>query len=220
MNLIKLENIKKEYDLWSQKINVLKWINLTIDEWDFVSIMGQSGSWKSTLMNIIWMLDNPTSWNYILKWKNISNYNDDEQALIRRNNIWFIFQSYNLIPKISAIHQVMLPLIYQWIKDKKKLAIDALKKVWLWDKIYNLPSELSWWQQQRVAIARCLVTNPLIILWDEPTWALDSKTWDEIMELLSALNNEWKTIIIITHAHEVDRFAKIHINIKDWQIIN
>lgn len=221
-NLIKLENIKKSYIVGDQTIDVLKWIDLEINEWEFISITGQSGSWKSTLMNIIGMLDNPTSWNYYFNNENVADITDDEQALIRRKNIGFIFQSYNLISRTSAIKQVMMPLIYQWVpwKERIKRATEALNKVWLWDKLNSLPNELSGWQQQRISIARALVTNPLIILWDEPTWALDSKTGEEIMELMMSLNNEWKTIIIITHSPEVDKYAKKRIYIKDWLILN
>jgi len=220
-NLIKIKDIIKSYQLGSEELVVLKWISLDINKWEFVSIMWQSWSGKSTLMNIIWMLDNPTSWQYFFNWEDVSWLTDDDQAMIRRQNIWFIFQSYNLLSKTSAINQVMLPLIYQWVWSKERYirAKEALKKVWLEDKINNLPSEMSGWQQQRVSIARALVTDPLLILADEPTWALDSKTWVEVMELISKLNNEWKTIVIITHSPEIDMYAKKHINLKDWLII-
>lgn len=220
-NLIKIENIIKSYQLWSEELVVLKWISLDINEWEFVSIMWQSWSGKSTLMNIIGMLDNPTKWKYFFNWEDVSWLTDDDQAMIRRQNIWFIFQSYNLLSKTSAINQVMLPLIYQWVwaKERYSRALEALKTVWLEDKINNLPSEMSGWQQQRVSIARALVTEPLLILADEPTWALDSKTWVEVMELIAKLNNEWKTIVIITHSPEVDEYAKRHINLKDWLIV-
>lgn len=218
--LIKLENITKLYQLWEEELKILKWINLEVNTGEFISIMWQSGSWKSTLMNIIWMLDKPTKWNYWFNWSDVSWLDVDEQSLIRRKSIWFIFQNYNLLKRTSAIEQVMLPLMYQWVstKKRKEMAYEALKRVWLWDKINNYPNEMSWWQQQRVAIARAIVTNPLLILWDEPTWALDTKTWDEVMELISELNNEWKTIVIITHSPEVDCYAKIHINIRDGLI--
>jgi len=219
--LISIKNIFKKYQLWAEELVVLKWISLDINEWEFVSIMWQSWSGKSTLMNIIWMLDNPSNWQYFFNWEDVSGLTDDDQAMIRRQNIWFIFQSYNLLSKTSAINQVMLPLIYQWIGTKERYtrAYEALKKVWLEDKINNMPSEMSGWQQQRVSIARALVTDPLLILADEPTWALDSKTWVEVMELIAKLNNEWKTIVIITHSPEVDVYAKKHINLKDWLII-
>ncbi len=218
--MIKLTNIKKDYIMWWETLNILKWIDVEIKSWDFVSIMWPSGSWKSTLMNIIWMLDTPTSWTYTFNWEHIDWVKEDDLSKIRGKNIWFIFQSYNLIPRLSVIKQVMLPLAYAWIPKSKRenLALEALKKVWLEEKKNHKPNELSGWQQQRVSIARALVLNPPMILADEPTWALDSKTWDEIMELLVKLNSEWRTIVLITHEHEIDRYAKTHILIKDWLI--
>ncbi len=221
--MIKLENIEKVYTLWDQEIKVLKWINLDIQNWDFISIMGSSGSWKSTLMNIIWMLDVPSSWTYYLNWKRVDNLKEDEMSVVRWRNVGFIFQSYNLIPRVNVLKQVEIPLIYAWIwkKERQKIALESLKKVWLLDRINNKPNELSGWQQQRVSIARALAMNPSIILADEPTWALDSKTWEEIMELLTRLNEEeWKTIVLITHEKKVDSYAKIHIHISDGKIID
>lgn len=219
--LIELKNITKSYQLGDQTLNVLKWIDLEINKGEFASIMWQSWSWKSTLMNIIGMLDNPTNWTYKFNQSDVSTITDDDQALIRRESIGFIFQSYNLLAKTPAIQQVMLPLMYQWVpqKERQERAFLALKKVWLEDKINNLPSEMSWWQQQRVAIARAIVTDPLLILWDEPTWALDTKTGEEVMDLIWQLNAEWKTILIITHSPEVDQFAKKHILIRDGLIV-
>lgn len=220
--MIKLKNITKEYKMWDNLVQVLKWINLEIQQWDFVSIMWPSGSWKSTLMNIIWMLDVATNGNYEFDWLLLDGLNEDELSKIRWKKIWFIFQSYNLIPRMSVIKQVMLPLSYQWIPrwEREKLAIIALKKVWLEDKKNNKPSELSGWQQQRVSIARALAINPSMILADEPTGALDTKTWEEIMNLLLELNKEGKTIVLITHEHEVDAYARKHILIKDGIIVN
>lgn len=221
--MIKLTWIKKDYNMWWEIVNILKWVDLEIQKWDFVSIMWPSWSWKSTLMNIIWMLDTASSWTYTFNSIQVDWKSEDELASIRGKNIWFIFQSYNLIPRTSVIKQVMLPLAYQWIakKEREKRAIEALKKVWLESKIYNKPNELSGWQQQRVSIARALAVNPGMILADEPTWALDSKTWKEIMELLVELNEkEWKTIVLITHEKEIDEYAKKHILIKDWLIVN
>lgn len=221
-NVIKMTQIKKVYRVWDEDLEVLKWVDFELNKWEFASIMWESWSGKSTLMNIIWMLDNPTKGSYYFNWLDISKVTDDEQALLRRRNIGFIFQSYNLLSKTSALRQVMLPLVYQWVpsKKRKQMAIEALIKVWLKDKINSLPSEMSGWQQQRVAIARAIVTNPLLILWDEPTWALDSKTWNDVMEIIAKLHEEWKTILIITHSAEVNKFAKRHIFIKDWMISN
>lgn len=219
--LIQVKDIRKIYELWWEKLEVLKWISLGINNWEFVSIMWASWSGKSTLMNIIWMLDIPTSGKYYFNWKDVSGLNDEEQALIRRRNIGFIFQNYNLLKKTSAINQVMLPLMYQGVSNKERYtrALLALEKVWLKDQINKLPSEMSGWQQQRVAIARAIVTNPHLILWDEPTWALDSKTWEEVMQIINKLNDEWKTIVIITHSPEVNAYAKRFINLKDGEII-
>ena len=219
--MIKLKNIKKEYKMWENIVNVLKWVDLEINSWDFVSIMWPSWSWKSTLMNIIGMLDVATSWTYEFDWKTLDWLTEDDLSKVRWRSIWFIFQSYNLIPRLSVLKQVMLPLSYQWIprNQREKLAIGALKKVWLEDKKNNKPNELSGWQQQRVSIARALAVNPSMILADEPTWALDTKTWQEIMNLLVELNKEWKTIILITHEHDIDAYAKKHIFIKDWLIV-
>lgn len=221
--MIKLNQITKDYKMGENIVHILKWVDLEILKWDFVSIMWPSWSWKSTLMNIIWMLDTASNWTYIFDNIKIDWKSEDELSKIRWKHIWFIFQSYNLIPRMSVIKQVMLPLAYWWYskKEREKRAIEALKKVWLESKIYNKPNELSWWQQQRVSIARALAINPWMILADEPTWALDSKTWKEIMELLVELNEkEWKTIVLITHEKEIDEYAKKHILIKDWFIVN
>lgn len=219
--MIKLRNIKKEYKMWDNIVQVLKWVDLDIKSWDFVSIMWPSWSWKSTLMNIIWMLDVASSWSYEFNSIKIDWLSEDDLSKIRWKSIWFIFQSYNLIPRMSVIKQVMLPLSYAWIPrwKREEIALNALSKVWLADKKDNKPNELSGWQQQRVSIARALALNPPMILADEPTWALDSKTWDEIMKLLSDLNAEWKTIVLITHEKEIDAYAKKHILIKDWIIV-
>jgi len=165
--MIKLENIEKVYRLWNQEIKVLKWITLDIDNWDFISIMWASWSWKSPLMNIIWMLDVPTSWTYYLNWKRVDNLSEDDMSSVRWRNVGFIFQSYNLIPRVSVIKQVEMPLIYAWIwkKERKIIAMEALKKVWLLDRIDNKPNELSGWQQQRVSIARAIAMMSLRELW-------------------------------------------------------
>lgn len=220
--LIEMHNITKSYKLWEEELKILKGIDIKINEGEFVSIMGQSWSGKSTLMNIIGMLDNPTTGAYLFHGEDVSRLTDDDQGLIRRENIGFIFQSYNLLPRTSALNQVIMPLIYQGVskKERTERAIEALNKVGLSEKINNFPNEMSGGQQQRVSIARALVTNPSIILADEPTGALDSKTGVEIMNLLTELNKEGKTIIVITHEHEVDAFAQRHILIRDGNIVS
>lgn len=220
--MIKLKNITKTYKLWkNNEIVILKWLNIEIKEWEFVAIVGPSGSWKSTLMNIIWMLDTPTTWEYHLNWVRVDNLKDSKQSVIRSKSIGFIFQNYSLLPRINALSQVIIPLEYQWINGSKsrELAKKYLEKVWLWDKLKNRPSELSWWQSQRVAIARALVVNPDVILADEPTWALDSKTWEEILALFKSINKDWKTVVIITHDSTVAQKADRIIHIKDGEII-
>lgn len=220
--MLSLKNITKSYKLWkNDSIQILKWIDLEIKSGEFVAIIWPSWSWKSTLMNIIWMLDLPSSGEYYLNWERVDNLKDSKQWKIRSRKIGFIFQNYSLLPRISAVDQVMIPLGYQWFSNKeaKALATKYLQKVWLWDKLKNRPNELSWWQSQRVAIARALVVNPDIILADEPTWALDSVTWEEILNLFKEINKEWKTVIIITHDPSIAQKANRIVKIKDWEIV-
>lgn len=201
-----------------EPVRVLRGINLKIEQWDFTAIMWPSGCGKSTLMNIVWLLDTPTSWSYYINGETVQYLNDDEQAVIRRDTIWFVFQWYNLLKRMKAWQQVWLPLSYMGVSsdEKYKRAVEALELVWLGDKIDNLPNQLSWWQQQRVCIARALVTNASLILADEPTWALDSTTGKEVMELFKKLNEEqWKTILLITHDQHVAEFAKKIVKMKD-----
>lgn len=220
--MINLKNIKKHYIVWGEKQEVLKGINLTINSWDFVAIMWPSGSGKSTLMNIIGMLDTADSWDYILEWKKLENLSENQKAVIRGKRIWFVFQGYNLIPRSNAIEQVMLPLSYQWLKyeEKYERAKHALEIVWMWHKILSNPNQLSGWQQQRVAIARAIVVNPAIVLADEPTGALDTKTWQEVMSIFTDLNNQGKTIVLITHEPHIADYAKKTIHIKDGNILS
>jgi putative ABC transport system ATP-binding protein len=218
--MIELKWITKDYKMWENIVHVLKWVDLHIESWDFVSIMWPSWSGKSTLMNIIGMLDVATRGTYIFDWLEITGKKEADLSKIRWKNIGFIFQSYNLISRMPVIKQVMLPLAYGWVPKNKRrqLALDALTKVGLADKIHSHPNELSWGQQQRVSIARALAFNPWMILADEPTWALDSHTGEEIMKLLQKLNSEGTTIVLITHEHEIDAYAQKHIWIKDWLI--
>lgn len=219
--MITLKNITKEYKMGTNIVPVLNGVNIEIKSWDFVSIMWPSWSGKSTLMNIIWMLDVASSWEYKFWDITVTGKKEDNLSEIRWKNIGFIFQSYNLISRMSVLKQVMLPLVYAWIDKKlrEEKAIEALTKVWLADKINSFPNELSWGQQQRVSIARALAINPMLLLADEPTWALDTKTWTEIMNLLTKLNWEGKTIVLITHEKDIDAYANKHILIKDGLIV-
>ncbi len=226
-HLIELVNVKKQYGVddpenWIEAVHALRWINFWIDEWAFISIMWPSGCWKSTLMNIVWLLDEPTSGDYLLRWEKVKAMTADEWSMIRRNNIWFVFQWYNLLKRMSAREQVALPLSYMWVpsKEKKEKCAAALEMVWLWNRLDALPNQLSWWQQQRVCIARALVSNPSLILADEPTWALDSVTGEEILELFKKLNEQQhKTVLLITHDRHIWEAAKKMIRMKDGQFI-
>lgn len=221
--MLLLKNITKSYTLGKVgNIQVLRWINLEIRAWEFVAIVWPSGSGKSTLMNIIGMLDLPTSGEYYLSWERIDVLKDSKMSDIRAKKIGFIFQNYSLLPRMSALEQVMIPLWYQGFSNKeaKNLAKEYLGKVWLGDKLKNKPNELSWWQSQRVAIARALVVNPDIILADEPTGALDSKTGEEILHLFKEINKSGKTVIIITHDDAIAKKAGRIIQIKDGEIVD
>jgi putative ABC transport system ATP-binding protein len=219
--MIQLKNINKFYKIGENNLQVLKNIDLEIKEKDFVAIMGQSGSGKSTLMNILGLLDICSSGSYFFDKENVENLNLEKQAEIRGEKIGFVFQSYNLISRIPVLKQVELPLLYQKVNPEKRtrLALQALKIMGLEDKINSLPNELSGGQQQRVSIARAIVTNPQIILADEPTGALDSNTSEEIMNIFVKLNQEGKTIILITHEQEIANYAKKIIRIVDGKII-
>lgn len=220
--MITLKNIKKSYYIASQEYCVLNNINLNISQWEYVSIMGPSGSWKSTLMNIIWLLDTADSGEYILENQRLDDKKESIRGGVRREKIWFIFQNYSLIPRMNVLEQVKLPLIYQWVSNKvaTQRANEALNQVWLDGKQQNMPNEISGWQKQRVAIARALVISPKIMLADEPTWALDTKTSDEIMDLFEQLNKDGKTIIIVTHENEIAQRTKRTITVRDGNIIN
>lgn len=218
--VIKARDLLKTYNVGEEKITVLKKVSLDIKHGEFVSIIGPSGSGKSTFMNIIGCLDLADEGDYILDGKSITSLREDELSAIRNKTIGFIFQDFNLLSKLSALENVELPLIYQGKtkKERRDIALECLKKVGLQDKMKNRPNQLSGGQQQRVAIARALATNPRIILADEPTGALDSKTSKEILEILEGLNKEGKTVIMITHDMDIARKAKRIIKIKDGEI--
>ena len=218
--LISLKNICRSYRNGEQKLQVLKNINLEISKGEFVAIMGPSGSGKSTLMNTIGMLDTPTSGEYYLEGQEVARLGEKQLAQVRNQQIGFVFQQFFLLSKMDAVQNVELPLIYAGVPaaQRRKLAEEYLSKVELTDRIHHLPSELSGGQKQRVAIARALVNDPSIILADEPTGALDTKTGSQIMELLVELNEEGKTIIMVTHEPEIAAYAKRQIVIRDGVI--
>ena len=218
--VIKARDLLKTYNVGDEKITVLKKVSLDIKQGEFVSIIGPSGSGKSTFMNIIGCLDLADEGDYILDGKSITSLREDELSAVRNKTIGFIFQDFNLLSKLSAVENVELPLIYQGKtkKERRNIALECLKKVGLQDKMKNRPNQLSGGQQQRVAIARALATNPRIILADEPTGALDSRTIKEILEILEGLNKEGKTIVMITHDMDIARKAKRVIKIKDGEI--
>lgn len=218
--MIKITNLYKIYTMGQNKVVALNGINLHINLHEFVAIVGPSGSGKSTLMNMLGCLDVPTSGSYELDGQEVSRLKDDRLAEIRNFKIGFIFQKFNLLQKLSAIENVELPLIYQGIhnREAKQRAIEALTTVGLKDRMYHRPSELSGGQQQRVAIARALVTKPPVLLADEPTGALDSKTGIEVMNMLKELNSNGNTIVLITHDNDLASQAKRIIRISDGEI--
>jgi putative ABC transport system ATP-binding protein len=220
--LIKMKNIKKIYDLGEVKVQVLKNVNLEVKEKEHISIMGPSGSGKTTLLNIIGCLDKPTEGEYFLEGINISQLDDDQLSEIRNKKIGFIFQNYNLIPQLNVIENISLPLIYKGINEKEIIerAKYYANLVGLGDRLYHRPTELSGGQQQRVAIARALVNEPLIILGDEPTGNLDTKTGKEIMEIIKKLNEMGRTIIIITHDPKVAEYGERVVKILDGEIVD
>ncbi|CUP83169.1 ABC transporter ATP-binding protein [Clostridium baratii] len=215
--VIDVENACKSYVMGDETLKVLNNITLKVPKGQFVAIIGPSGSGKSTFMNFIGCLDKVDSGTYILDGMDVRDLNDNELSEIRNKKIGFIFQQFNLLSKLSALENVELPLIYRGISssERKKRAIEALKKVGLENRKNHLPTQLSGGQQQRVAIARAIVTDPEILLCDEPTGALDTKTSKEIMELIKDLNKEGRTIVMITHDLNVASQAKRQIRIKD-----
>lgn len=215
--MVILKEIKKSYVIGSKTIEVLKGITLEIKKGEFLSLMGPSGAGKSTLLNIIGCLDRPTSGTYLLDSIDVNTLTDNELAEIRNKKIGFVFQNFNLIPRLSAIKNVELPLLYRRVplEERRKKALFYLEKVGLSDRADHMPSELSGGEQQRVAIARALINNPLIILADEPTGNLDSKTGQEIMEIFSFIHKEGTTIIMVTHEIEIAKKAERIITIKD-----
>lgn len=218
--ILSMQDICKSYYIGDEELEVLHHVNLAVNPGDYLSILGPSGSGKSTLMNIIGCLDTATSGKYILSGNDIDDLNESELAAVRNKEIGFVFQSFQLLPRMTALQNVELPLIYSGLtsSERKKRSKAILDRVGLSDKMRNLPNQLSGGQQQRVAIARALVTEPTILLADEPTGALDQKTGAQIIQLFENLNHEGSTIIMITHDHHIADHAKRIVKILDGHL--
>lgn len=221
MSLVEVKNLYKIYNPGENEVRALDGINLTVEKGEFLAIVGQSGSGKSTFMNMIGLLDIPTSGTYLLDGIDVSSMTDDELSEIRNKEIGFIFQGFNLISSLSAVENVELPLVYRGMKkeERHRLAIEALERVGLSHRLNHLPKQMSGGQQQRVAIARAVAARPPVILADEPTGNLDSHSGVEVMKILHELHEEGRTIILITHDNEIAKEAQRVIRIQDGQII-
>jgi len=220
MPMIHLENIVKIYTIGDTQVNALDNINLDIEAGEMVSIMGPSGSGKSTMMNLLGCLDRPNEGRYELDGIDVSRMSDDELASVRNKKIGFVFQSYNLLPRLNAQMNVELPLIYNGTSNRHKRAMEAMEAVGIAKRAHHKPSEMSGGEQQRVAIARALVNDPALILADEPTGNLDSKTSHSIMEFLQELNKKSITIVIVTHEEDIAGYTKRTIYLRDGNIVN
>jgi len=220
MGMIETQDLWKTYVMGSEEIHALRGVNINIDRGEYVAIMGPSGSGKSTLMNLIGCLDTPTKGSYLLNGKEVAAMNDDELARIRNEEIGFVFQTFNLLPRATALHNVELPLVYAGVssKDRQERARQALEKVELTSRASHRPNELSGGQRQRVAIARALVNDPSILLADEPTGNLDSKTGVEIMAVFDRLHKNGNTIVLVTHEADIAAYAHRVIHIRDGQV--
>lgn len=220
MSLIEVQDLWKIYEMGQEKVYALRGINVKIEKGEYVAIMGPSGSGKSTLMNLIGCLDTPTKGTYLLNGQAVASMSDDELAAVRNREIGFIFQTFNLLPRATSLHNVELPLIYSGANREQRMekAVRAMQIVGLADRMTHKPNELSGGQRQRVAIARALVNNPAIILADEPTGNLDSVTGAEIMALLADLHKQGNTLIVVTHASDVAQYAGRVIHILDGKI--
>jgi putative ABC transport system ATP-binding protein len=219
--VVKLTDITKVYLAGDVPVPALRGVNLEIQEGQFLAIMGPSGSGKSTLLNILGCLDKPTSGTYDLDGVKVSALDEEQLAVIRNRKIGFVFQSFNLLRRLPAIEQVQLPLLYRKVPHRRRLALQALVEMGLADRVAHRPVQLSGGEQQRVAIARCLVTNPALILADEPTGALDTATGHDIMRIFERLNTERRiTIVLVTHEHEVAAYAHRVVHLQDGQIVS
>jgi putative ABC transport system ATP-binding protein len=218
--VIVTRNLQREYDMGGEIVRALRGVDVTIRKNEFVAVMGPSGSGKSTLMNLIGCLDSPTQGEYWLNGYRVSELDDDELARIRNKEIGFVFQTFNLLPRATSLHNVELPLVYAGVggKERRELAGEALKRVGLSDRMNHRPNELSGGQRQRVAIARALVNRPSILLADEPTGNLDSATSEEIMGLFHGLHQEGQTIVLVTHEHDIAEHARRQVHLKDGRV--
>jgi putative ABC transport system ATP-binding protein len=222
MRLIEMKNITKNYEMGEATVHALRGIDLGVESGEFLAIIGPSGSGKSTLMNMIGCLDRPSSGEYYLEGHKVDELNDDALAAIRNKSIGFVFQTFNLLPRANCLHNVELPLLYSSVgrKDRERKAMEMLTRVGLGSRVHHNPNELSGGERQRVAIARALVNDPKIVLADEPTGNLDSKTGSEIMAILSELNAEGKTIILVTHEKYIAEYSRRVVYLKDGQVVS
>jgi putative ABC transport system ATP-binding protein len=218
--LIDIRDITKTYDMGEEKVHALSGVTLAIEPGEYVAIMGPSGSGKSTLMNLIGCLDTPSSGSYVLNGREVATMTDDELAAIRNQEIGFVFQTFNLLPRTTALHQVELPLVYSGLprKERRERAVKALEAVNLADRMNHQPSEMSGGQRQRVAIARALINDPSILLADEPTGNLDSQTGIEIMALFDELNRRGNAIVLVTHEEDIAAHARRIVRLRDGKV--
>ena len=221
MGIISMKRITKSYEMGEAQVRALDDVNVEVERGEFISIVGPSGSGKSTLMNLIGCLDRPTSGEYYLDDEKVDELGDDQLAHIRNKKIGFVFQTFNLLPRTNCLHNVELPLLYSNVprKEREKKALELLQRVGLGERVYHNPNELSGGERQRVAIARALVNDPAIVLADEPTGNLDSKTGSEIMAMFTSLNQEGKTIVLVTHERYIADYSARIITLRDGRVV-
>ncbi|HVP57219.1 MAG TPA: ABC transporter ATP-binding protein [bacterium] len=222
MSVISMKKISKNYEMGEAMVHALREIDLEVDPGEFLAIVGPSGSGKSTLMNLIGCLDRPSQGEYRLDGEEVSTLNDDELAHIRNKKIGFVFQTFNLLPRTNCLHNVELPLLYSNVprRERERKALELLNQVGLADRVYHNPNELSGGERQRVAIARALINDPAIVLADEPTGNLDSKTGSEIMSIFTELNKEGKTVVLVTHERYIADYSRRIITLKDGRVVS